>query len=156
MSSSRSAPILRRVSLALLGSLMAVPAVAQLRSGESVYRSVCIACHDTGVAHAPRKGDATAWKPLIAEGQHVLTGHAFVGVRAMPARGGDDKLSLEEFARAVAWMAREAGGHWQDPDVAMMRRIRHEAEKRLDAEILAKQKLKAHLRRQDQQRSSAR
>ena len=146
----------RGLSFALLSAVLAAPASAQPRTGEAVYQSVCIACHDSGVAHAPRKGDAAAWKPLIAEGQHVLSAHAFVGVRAMPARGGDEKLSLEEFSRAVAWMARQAGGDWQDPDAAMMHRIRLEAEKRIDVEIRAKQKLKAELQRQDQPRKSAR
>ncbi|HMO48231.1 MAG TPA: c-type cytochrome [Rubrivivax sp.] len=122
-----------------------------LRSGEAVYRAVCMACHDTGVAHAPKMGDAAAWKPLIEEGQDVLSAHAFVGVRAMPARGGDEKLSLEEFSRAVAWLARSAGGNWQDPDAAMMHRIRVEAEKRLDDDIRAKQELKAALERQDKE-----
>lgn len=137
--------------IAALAASCSMPATAQLRTGESVYQSVCIACHDTGVAHAPKTGDAQAWKPLIAEGQHILSAHAFVGVRAMPAQGGDNQLSLEEFSRAVAWMARSAGANWQDPDAAMMHKIRLEAEKRLDAEIRAKQKLKASLRREDRQ-----
>lgn len=138
---------------ALIGLLIAfgsTVALAQLRTGESVYQSLCMACHETGVAQAPKRGDAQAWKPLIEEGQHVLSAHAFIGVRAMPARGGDSTLSLEEFARAVAWMARSAGGDWQDPDAAMMQRIRVEAEKRLDEEIHEKQKLKASLQRQNQ------
>jgi len=47
-------------------------------------------------------------------------------------------------------MARSAGSDWQDPDAAMMQRIRFEAEKRLDEEIHEKQKLKASLQRQNQ------
>lgn len=74
----------------------------------------------------------------------------------MPAQGGDSTLSLEEFSRAVAWMARSAGGDWQDPDAAMMHKIRVEAEKRLDSEIRAKQELKATLGRQDKQARPAR
>ncbi|MBL0165915.1 MAG: c-type cytochrome [Propionivibrio sp.] len=54
------------------------------KTGEQVYKTVCLACHETGVAHAPKVGDRAAWAPLIEEGQHVLTGHAWVGVRAMP------------------------------------------------------------------------
>jgi len=67
-------------------------------------------------------------------------------VRAMPAQGGAPELSLEEFARAVAWLASNSGGDWKDPDAAMMHRIREEAMKRLDADIHAKQKMKQHLR----------
>lgn len=106
---------------------------AQLKSGEAVYKETCLACHAQGVANAPRPGDKSRWAPLIKEGQHVLTAHAWVGVRGMPARGGKPDLSLEEFARAVAYMARESGGRWQDPDARMLERIRHEEKKRLDA-----------------------
>ncbi len=141
----------RPALIAALAAWCSASALAQLKSGEDVYKSTCVACHETGVAHAPKHADAEAWKPLIEEGQHILSAHAFVGVRAMPAQGGDSKLSLEEFSRAVAWMARSAGGNWQDPDAAMMHKIRIEAEKRLDADIRAKQDLKAALRRQDLQ-----
>jgi hypothetical protein len=50
----------------------------------------------------------------------------------MPAKGGRPDLSLEEFARATAWMARSAGGDWQDPDEAMMSTIRKEEAKRIE------------------------
>ena len=48
---------------------------------------------------------------------------AWTGIRQMPAKGGRDDLSLEEFSRAVAWMARQSGGNWQDPDAALLSRI---------------------------------
>ena len=48
----------------------------KLRTGEQVYRQTCVACHESGVAHAPKFKDAQAWAPLIQEGQAVLTGHA--------------------------------------------------------------------------------
>lgn len=120
-----------------------------LKTGEQVYQHACIACHATGVAHAPKFGDKQAWKPLIEEGQSVLSAHAWVGVRAMPPQGGAPELSLEEFARGVAWIASNSGGDWQAPDAAMMSRIRHEAEKRIDIEIDAKKKLKHQLEKID-------
>ena len=96
----------------------------------SVYREVCSTCHAAGVAGAPKFGDAAAWKPLIAEGQAVLTAHAWVGVRAMPAQGGRADLTLAEFARAAAHMARAAGGSWKDPDAKMLASIADEEKKR--------------------------
>lgn len=102
------------------------------KSGEQVYKEVCVACHKTGVAHAPKFSDKKAWTPLIEEGQAVLTGHAWVGVRAMPARGGNPDLSIEEFSRGVAYMASKAGGNWRAPDAPMLIKIMQEAEKRLD------------------------
>jgi cytochrome c5 len=110
----------------------AAAAAAGNRSGEVVYRQACSDCHAAGEANAPKFGDRERWKELIEEGQDVLTAHAWVGVRAMPPRGGHPDLSLAEFARATAFMARAAGGDWQDPDQAMLDRIRHEERKRLE------------------------
>lgn len=126
----------------------AQPALLQARSsGEQVYQKVCIACHDSGVAHAPKLGDRTAWAPLIAEGQHVLTGHAWVGVRAMPARGGSAELSLVDFSRAVAFMARSSGANWQDPDAKLLFKIVHEADKRLVQSINEQKAMQRELHR---------
>lgn len=104
----------------------------ELKSGEQVYKETCLVCHATGVEKAPKLGDRKAWAPLIKEGQHVLTAHGWVGVRAMPPKGGKPDLSLEEFARATAYMARASGGDWKDPDAAMLKRIQAEEKKRLD------------------------
>ena len=126
----------KRIVLALLtgatGAAFIHSAGAQApRSGEQVYKEVCAVCHTAGVANAPRLGDRKAWEPLISEGQAVLTAHGWVGVRGMPAKGGKADLSLEEFARATAFMARAAGGTWQDPDAKMMNGIREEESKRI-------------------------
>jgi len=103
------------------------------KSGENVYKEVCAVCHATGVAGAPKFGDRAAWGPRLAEGQPALTGQAWVGVRAMPPRGGDNDLSLDEFARAAAFIARAAGGNWQDPDPKMLARIQVESAKHDEA-----------------------
>ena len=81
----------------------------------------------------PDSATKKAWAPLIKEGQHVLTAHAWVGVRGMPPKGGRADLPLEEFARAVAYIARSSGGSWQDPDAKMLERIKAEEKKRLAA-----------------------
>lgn len=109
----------------------ATAAPAVLRTGEQVYQTVCMSCHANGQDKAPILGDRKAWAPLIREGQHELTGHAWVGIRKMPPRGGASDLSLEEFGSAVAYMARAAGGNWTDPDAAMLERIRKVEAKRL-------------------------
>ncbi|MBS1219063.1 MAG: cytochrome [Proteobacteria bacterium] len=115
-----------------LALLLAGAAHAQTpKSGEQVYKEVCAACHAQGVANAPKLGDKKIWTPLIAEGQAVLTAHAWVGVRAMPPRGGNPNLSQEEFSRAVAYMARAAGGNWRDPDAKMLGRIKAEEAERV-------------------------
>lgn len=110
-------------------------------TGEKVYQQLCIACHATGVAKAPKVGDRQAWKPLIAEGQVTLTAHGWVGVRAMPAQGGDPKLGMEDFARALAWMVRSSGGNWNDPDAETLKSIRKEAREQLQKQSAARRKL---------------
>ncbi|MDP2882338.1 MAG: c-type cytochrome [Azonexus sp.] len=104
----------------------------QGRSGAAVYEAVCRHCHESGVAGAPKKGNRADWRDLIKEGQSVLTAHAWVGVRAMPPRGGHPDLSLEEFARAVAEMVSASGGDWRDPsnNPALIKAIRSEIKKR--------------------------
>lgn len=121
----------RMILLLLLGlNPVAAPAADSI-AGEQVYKAVCMACHATGVEKAPKFGDRKAWTPLIKEGQHVLTAHAWVGVRGMPPKGGQPDLSLDAFARATAYMARAAGGTWKDPDATMLARIEAEAQKRV-------------------------
>jgi cytochrome c5 len=138
----------QRVLLAAALCAAILPASAQstgTSSGQQVYQEVCSVCHETGVAGAPRFRSAADWKPLIAEGQHVLTAHAWVGVRAMPSKGGKPDLKLAEFARAVAYMASQSGGSWPDPDAATMRKIAKEAEARLDKAIRDAQQMKREL-----------
>jgi cytochrome c5 len=114
----------------LLGAALAPVAHAEGKSGEEIYRETCAACHATKFDKAPQLGDRKAWAPLIKEGQAILTAHAWVGVRNMPPQGGNPELSLEAFSRAVAYMARQSGGKWQDPDEKMLARIRAEEKKR--------------------------
>jgi cytochrome c5 len=113
------------------------PVVVAVDDGEQTYKEVCMSCHATGVAGAPKTGDTKGWAKLFVEGQAVVTAHGWVGVRAMPAKGGRADLALEDFARATAWMARSAGGEWPNPDEAMMATIRDEEVKRI-AELKAR------------------
>ena len=92
-----------------------------------------MACHAAGVEKAPKLGDRKAWAPLIKEGQAVLTAHAWVGIRGMPAKCGRADLSLEEFSSAVVHLANASGGAWKEPDAALLARIRAEEKKRIDA-----------------------
>jgi cytochrome c5 len=130
----RHAPARILAAIAAWAAVLSPAASAQERkSGEQVYNSACMACHAAGVDKAPKFGDRKMWAPLIKEGQAVLTSHAWVGIRGMPAKGGRPDLSLEEFSSAVVHMANAAGGAWKEPDAAMLARIRAEEKKRIDA-----------------------
>lgn len=112
---------------------VSAPTTVMLKSGEQVYKQVCLACHAGGVAGAPKSGEPGGWAALAEEGQAAVTAHGWVGIRGMPPKGGRADLSLEEFARATAWMARSAGLDWQDPDAVMLEAIQHEETLRREA-----------------------
>ena len=95
-------------------------------SGLHIYNEVCSACHSAGVANAPKLGDQNAWRKLISEGQVTITAHGYVGVRAMPPRGGKESLSVEQFAEALNYMVNKSGGSWTSPNKAMLEEINKE------------------------------
>ena len=78
------------------------------RTGEAIYASVCKACHESGVAGAPKTGDKAAWAPRIASGMAAMLKSAANGKGAMPARGGAPDLSDDELKAAVAFLTGKA------------------------------------------------
>ena len=87
------------------------------KSGEEVFKAVCTTCHTAGVAGAPKFGNAGDWAPRIAEGYDTLLHNALNGKGGMPARGGTspDDYSDFEIARAVVYMANDAGAKFAEP-----------------------------------------
>ncbi len=86
-------------------------------AADAVYSANCAACHTSGAAGAPKMGDAGAWGARIAQGYDTLVKHAVEGIRAMPAKGGNPDLDDIEVARAVVYMANQAGGKFKEPAV---------------------------------------
>jgi cytochrome c5 len=113
-------------ALALLG----ISGLANAQSGETTYKQVCASCHGAGLLNAPKFGDKAKWAPLIAEGQVTLTAHAYFGVRAMPAKGGNPNLSIEGFSDALVYMVNNSGGNWKSPDAKTIVAINKEVEAR--------------------------
>ena len=85
-----------------------------LRAGEEVFKGQCAACHATGAAGAPKVGDAGAWGPRLKQGFDTLVQSALKGKGAMGAQGGGD-FNDTEIARAVAYMANQSGGKFEEP-----------------------------------------
>lgn len=85
------------------------------RTGEDIYKSVCTACHATGVANAPKFGNKGDWAPRIQRGQKALVQSALKGKGAMPPRGGAADLSDAEVERAVVFMANAGGANFKSP-----------------------------------------
>jgi len=86
-----------------------------LQGAEAVYTAVCAACHGSGLAGAPKIGDAAGWGTRIAQGYETLVKHAIEGIRAMPPKGGNPDLDDVEVARAVVYMANQSGATFKEP-----------------------------------------
>jgi cytochrome c5 len=123
MNIKKITPRITLIALLLSGAVFA-------QSGETTYKQVCMSCHGAGVLNAPKLGDKVKWAPLIAEGQATLTAHAYVGVRAMPAKGGNPNLSIEGFADALVYMVNNSGGNWKSPNPQTIAAINKEVEAR--------------------------
>ena len=86
-----------------------------LVDGLTVYKAQCAACHDAGLAGAPKFGDAGAWSARIATGYEALLTSALKGKGAMGAQGGGAYTDVE-IGRAVVHLANAAGGKFDVPN----------------------------------------
>jgi len=93
----------------------AAAAASGPRSGEDIVKSACLACHQAGVANAPKIGDKAAWGPRIKTGLNGMLAVAIKGKGAMPPRGGVADLSDFELSRAIVHMANQSGGSLKEP-----------------------------------------
>jgi cytochrome c5 len=91
---------------ALFAALAVAPGSAA--DGEPVYRATCAACHDAGVAGAPKLGDAAAWQGRLDKGVDAMLEIVVRGVQGysgtMPPRGGNPALSDAELRGAIEFM----------------------------------------------------
>jgi cytochrome c5 len=96
---------------------LAAPATAAAggeRSGEQIYKAVCGACHEAGVAGAPKIGDNAAWAARIKTGLDGMMKVAIAGKGGMPPRGASDANDAE-LARTIVYMANKSGGSLKEP-----------------------------------------
>lgn len=91
---------------------------AGARSAEQIVKSVCTACHQAGVANAPKFGDASAWAPRIKTGLNALVQSVVKGKGAMPPKAGDASLTDTEIHNAVVLMANQAGAKFKEKPAA--------------------------------------
>lgn len=80
------------------------PVSAGPKDGATIYNTVCGACHNTGVAGAPKLDDKAAWAPRVATGNDALYKSVLGGKGAMPAKGGATDLSDDEIKGAVDYI----------------------------------------------------
>ncbi len=95
------------ITLTLVAAAASAP-FAIAADGEAVFKKTCFACHDTGAAGAPKRGDATAWAPRIAKGIDALVMSVTNGLNAMPPRGTCATCSDDELRAAVEYLVAQA------------------------------------------------
>jgi cytochrome c5 len=81
---------------------------AAVAAGKQVFTQNCAACHTTGALGAPKLGDKAAWAPRLGQGVATLDQHALHGFKAMPAKGGNPRLSDADVQSAVGYMVAQA------------------------------------------------
>lgn len=97
-----------------VGSVELRDANRPLQAGADVYKAQCLACHDAGLAGAPKFGDVGAWSARISKGYEALLTSALKGKGAMGAQSGG-AFSDVEIGRAVVHMANAAGAKFAEP-----------------------------------------
>lgn len=80
------------------------PASKRMQDGEAVYRYACARCHDHGEGDAPVIGEPSGWSGRSTLWEAVLFEHAEKGYLAMPAGGGDSRLTQYDIDVAAEYM----------------------------------------------------
>ena len=109
--SRKQVAVVERIKpVARVATAVPQPAGAELKlTGQEVYNKVCMACHATGAAGAPKVGAKDQWEPRFAQGLNTLVNHAVNGIRGMPAKGGNPALSEANLKDAIVYMLGETG-----------------------------------------------
>ncbi|HBC57603.1 MAG TPA: hypothetical protein DCZ03_10610 [Gammaproteobacteria bacterium] len=89
--------------------LLSVATFAQAEEdGKKIYESACFACHNSGIAGAPKLGDAEQWGSRLEKGVATIKQNAIKGFSGstgfMPAKGGRADLSDAAVEAAVDYM----------------------------------------------------
>jgi cytochrome c5 len=73
------------------------------------YNTLCVACHATGAAGAPKLDDKANWAPRIEKGMEALYTSALNGTtKGMPPRGTCVQCSDDELKSVVDYMVSQA------------------------------------------------
>ena len=102
--------MMRMLAGLLVGILLSAGSAraADVAAGKAVYDSGCVACHSSGLAGAPKLGDAVAWQPRIATGVAAMVATVRTGKGAMPPKGGMAALTEAQMLNAVHYMVAQS------------------------------------------------
>ena len=91
----------------LAGAAFVIVSSVALVDGAVLYKTACFACHDGGIAGAPKFADKKLWAPRIATGIDAMVKTVITGKGAMPPKGGT-QLTEAQIREVVEYMAAAA------------------------------------------------
>lgn len=97
----------RLIGSALAAGMMMMSGQAAAADGKAVYEATCAACHNTGVAEAPKLGDKAAWEARLKD-PAAMKASALKGKGVMPPKGGNVSLPDADVLAAVEYMVGKA------------------------------------------------
>lgn len=86
------------------GVVVAEPVEVAAAPGEKVYQTYCSACHQYGVAGAPKTGDKEAWEKRMDQGWDTIMSHAIGGYKGMPAKGNCLSCSDQDVRDSIEYI----------------------------------------------------
>lgn len=84
------------------------PAKETATNVPELYTSVCMACHDAGVAQAPKLGNQTEWSTRADKGEAALMRSIIQGKEAMPVKGTALHATDEELREVLHYILQSA------------------------------------------------
>ncbi|WP_198263063.1 c-type cytochrome [sulfur-oxidizing endosymbiont of Gigantopelta aegis] len=91
----------------LVAAAFVAGSAAAVADGAALYKTACFACHDAGIAGAPKFGDKALWAPRIATGVDAMVKTVISGKGAMPPNGGT-QMTAAQIHEVVEYMAAAA------------------------------------------------
>lgn len=93
--------------IVLAFTCISLPAIAIDEYTKELYDSYCQACHVAKNGVAPKSFDVKAWDPRLKNGLASLVENAITGKGNMPAQGGCQECTYEDFEDLVKYMSSE-------------------------------------------------
>ena len=90
--------------VSMAGQVVVSAVASAVRTGESIYASNCGACHNVGVAGAPKMGDVAVWVDRLTKGIETVYANAINGIGGMPAKGTCMDCSDDEIIATIDYM----------------------------------------------------
>lgn len=91
------------------GQAIVIASDSTPKGPEEIYQANCAACHNAGVAGAPKMGDAAVWTARLEKGLDQVVKAAVVGQGAMPPKGMCSSCSESDIKGVIEYMLNESG-----------------------------------------------